>query len=129
MLCPVFLCSEMSLFFTVDFAYLAVLQLWAAKASITYSLPPFALSLSLLFFLLRPSTLILSLANLNWEFGLTPPYLFLLSYSCVRLFSMSIASLSGMKNLNQWSVCGSRPALVKAYCQFGIPKCIVISLK
>lgn len=94
-----------SLFLTVVLAYLALLLLWAENFSSMWSpLPPLALSFIRLFFLLRPSTLILlPPALLSAAFAsLAPPLLFFFfaRFSWFFLFSISMASLSGDRNLN-----------------------------
>lgn len=121
--------SDGSRFFTTVLAYLAVLQLYAENFSITASLPPLALRRMRLLFRFKPSILILSLANLYYELGLMFDVFFFAIISRNFLFSMSMASRSGMKKRNHCSVCWSSPQLVKAYCQFGIPRCMTMTRK
>jgi uncharacterized membrane protein YesL len=113
---------------------LALLLLCAVNFSIMWSpLPPLALSFILRFLRLKPSTLILlaSPAPPAVLLIFAPPLLFffLARFSWFFLFSISMASRSGERNLNHWRAWGSSPTWVKAYYQWGRPKCMIISLK
>ena len=124
--------SRKSRFFIVVLAYLADLQDYVLNFSMIASFAFFDFSLIRRFFLLLPSSLIFSVKSL---LVMAPVELLrMLYFFCARVswllrFSMSMARRSGDRNLNHWSVYWSRPVFVNAYCQWGMPKCTIMSLK
>ena len=101
---------------TTVFAYLALLDDWAANFSITGSFAFLAFSRIRRFLRLRPSTFIFSLIKprlvepATWKATIMCLLPFLRAKSSwLRLFSISMARRSGERKRNHWSDCGSKP--------------------